>query len=142
MKTLALITALVFLIYIAIYEGVVLKMKDAIYRADLETANKADRWRHGWSTIMRLGSLAMGFAYLFPLTWSKLWVLPLMIFLAWTAWNMILNRMRGKSIWYKGSIASGTNSILDQLLSNVYVYWGLQGAVLVCALVSFLVFNL
>ena len=142
MKTLALITALVFLIYIAIYEGVVLKMKDAMLAGDLATASKADRWRHGWSTILRMGSLAMAFAFVYPFSWNHLWVLFLMISLSWTAWNMILNGMRGKSIWYKGSVASGTNSVLDQLLSNVYVYWGLQGAVLVCALVSFLVFNL
>ena len=142
MWLLALIISIIFLVYVAIYEGMVLTMKDAIQSGDPDKAKKWDKVRHGWSTILRFASVPISMPYLYyvwPEWWKYLWVLFLFIFLAWCFWNICLNLHRGLKWWYKGS--SGTSSWLDKLFGNIYVYWGLQFLALIISVICYIIFN-
>lgn len=139
MITLAIITAIIFLLYVSIYEGSVLSEKDALQAGDAVKTEKWEKFRHGWSTILRLGVFPMSFIYIWPLMWSKVWLLFLFIFLSWCVWNIILNLMRGKKWYYK---SDSTASWIDRLFKNVYVYWGVQFSTLLLSIIFFLIFNL
>jgi hypothetical protein len=143
MNILLIITAIVFLIYLSIYEGSVLAMKDAIEGGKSNLIGKFDQFRHGWSTLLRCAVVPISFFYFWHLADLKhgIWIVLLFIFLAWTGWNIICNLSRGKSVFYKGSKKSGTSSFFDKLISNIYLYWGLQALVLIALVVCFILWK-
>jgi len=133
------IVGIVLLVYLAIYEGMVLALKDKMSTTDALSTLKWDKARHGWSTLIRLSVVPLAIIpdviHFYPMWWYSLPLLGLYIFLAWTGWNTILNLMRGKEWYYKGSVQTGTSSVLDKALKNVYLYWSLQALVIIATLV-------
>lgn len=130
MVTLQIITAVIFLIYFAIYEGANLAMKDALQAGDTKKASKWDCFRHGFSTLIRFSVVPIALVPVLVFVWPQWWMasplLGLFIFLSWTGWNTILNLQRGLKWYYRGTAETGTNSWLDKFLKSNIIFWGLQ----------------
>ncbi len=141
MTTLYVVTAVILLLYLSILEGSVLAMKDKLALGDMPRAKKWDQFRHTWTTILRFAVFPISFIYLWPLQWSKLWLVFVFVFLAWTGWNTILNLSRSLPWYYKGSVSTGTSSMIDKALSNIYIYWIIQGLVPIAAILCLIFLN-
>ena len=132
-----IISGTVYLLLLAINEGLRLRGKDNSTPLSGKEAEvkKVDGWIHKLTTLLRLMVVLFVLVPIYMIKGLDIHILApltgLYISLAWTGWNTILNLIRGLDWWYKGSVASGTSSVLDKLLSNIYVYWGLQILVVV-----------
>ena len=135
-----IIFAIVFLIYVIIYEGMNLRQRDERQKGNTKAAMKWEKARHGWGFLLRAGAIAL----MVPLFWGNWlemmkWIL-VMCCISWPLFNLGLNLFRGLSIFYKGSTQTGTGSLIDRILNNTVLYWSLQGILLIGTIVILIIF--
>jgi len=133
MNTLQIIWILVFLIYVAIYNGLYLREMDERGKSNFEVAKKWNIIWHGWGSLLRAGAVVL----LIPVFWNNwkefiLWVLVIGT-ISWIVYDMIINLIRNRSLFYKGEKKTGTKSFIDRFLPN-WLYWGLKGLLLIATI--------
>jgi|GEM_PF-3534295 len=138
MDTLQIIWILIFLIYVAIYNGFYLREMDERSKSNYTAAGKWNTVWHGWGLLLRFGAVVL----LIPLYWQYwkefiLWVLVIGT-ISWIVYDMIINLIRNRSIFYKGEKKTGTKSFIDRFLPN-WLYWGLKGLLLIATIIYIII---
>ncbi len=126
MSTFNVIFAIVFLVYVAIYNGLFLRAKDEQEKINYKAKIKWEKAWHGWGFLLRIGSVVLITVFFWG-NWPELitWTLA-MANISWTLFDIIINLFRKKPWYYKGSKQTGTGSLIDRIINNEVLYWLLK----------------
>ena len=100
-----LIKIAILIILIAVYNGLIIN-----WRTNYQ--QKSEFWNKAWHSLGSLIRICIVFFFTDIKTGIAI------ILMQWIVYDALINLVRGKALFYEGSLSSGTGSTIDRLLSS------------------------